>query len=182
MADKIVRVYAGAVFDSAYSAGKLEEIYAQSGKMYELLSDNPDLLRILVHPDIQIEEKEGIIERTFKGRVMDELYGLMLLLLEKGRIGHIEDILSGIISLCKEAKGIGEVYVKTPIEMKASQKEALKKKLLSDTKYTSLEFHFGIDESLLSGMVIRIGDRVVDSSAATRLKNMTRQLKMLQIK
>ena len=66
--------------------------------------------------------------------------------------------------------------------MKASQKEALKKKLLADTKYTSLEFHFEIDESLLSGMVIRIGDRVVDSSAATRLKNMTRQLKMLQIK
>ena len=61
------------------------------------------------------------------------------------------------------------------------QKEAVKKKLLDTTDYVSMEMNYGIDESLIGGMVIRIGDRVVDSSIKTKLEGLKRELVSIQL-
>ena len=63
-----------------------------------------------------------------------------------------------------------------------SQKEQIKKKLLETTKYVEFELHYDVDESLIGGMVIRIGDRVVDSSVKSRLMTLTRELSKIQLK
>ena len=53
--------------------------------------------------------------------------------------------------------------------------------LLETTSFQQMEMHYAIDESLIGGMVIRIGDRVVDSSIKTKLNELTRQLMKIQM-
>ena len=57
----------------------------------------------------------------------------------------------------------------------------MKEKLLASTKYVMFEMTYQVDPALIGGMVIRIGDRVVDSSIRTRIYEMKKELSQLQM-
>jgi F-type H+-transporting ATPase subunit delta len=62
------------------------------------------------------------------------------------------------------------------MELREEQQDVIRKKLLATTDYKSLEITWKVDESLIGGMIIRIGDRVVDSSLKFKLEQLTSQL------
>ena len=63
----------------------------------------------------------------------------------------------------------------------AAQKEKVLSRLLVTTGYVDFEIDYIVDESLIGGMVIRIGDRVVDSSIKTKLDEFAKDLKKIQL-
>ena len=71
---------------------------------------------------------------------------------------------------------------KTADEMSMQQKDEIVKKLLETTHYVEIEMNYEVDASLIGGMVIRIKDRVVDSSIKTRLQKLTSELSKIQLK
>lgn len=85
------------------------------------------------------------------------------------------------IDKVKEVSGIGVAYVTTPTELSDAQKESVKARLLATTSYQTMEMNYQTDASLIGGMVIRIGDRVVDSSIRTKLSDLTKQLLQIQL-
>ena len=66
-------------------------------------------------------------------------------------------------------------------ELTADQKSRVEQKLLQQTAYESFEVDYSVDASLIGGMVIRIGDRVVDSSIRTKLDTMTKNLRKVSL-
>ena len=58
----------------------------------------------------------------------------------------------------------------------------MKEKLLETSGYEKMEMHYEVDASIIGGMIIRIGDRVVDSSVRTKLYDLTRELSKIQLK
>ena len=111
----------------------------------------------------------------------DELTGFFLTIEEKGRFKEIYQILSYFIDECREYKKIGVAHVTSAAALKEEQKEAVEKRLLETTKYESFVMNFEVDRSLIGGMKIRIGDRVVDSSIKTKLNNMAKSLSEIQL-
>ena len=81
----------------------------------------------------------------------------------------------------KEEKKIGIAYIATAVELSEAQKEAVMQRLLQTTKYESFEMNYQVDASLIGGMVIRIGDRVVDTSIKTKLYELSKSLKKIQV-
>ena len=69
----------------------------------------------------------------------------------------------------------------TAVPLKDSQCKEVEKKLLDTTRYKSMEISYDVDASLIGGMVIRIGDRVVDSSIRTKLSELQKDLLKVQI-
>ena len=57
----------------------------------------------------------------------------------------------------------------------------MEQKILETTAFVKLEPHYSVDRELIGGLVIRIGDRVVDSSIRTKLDQMTKQLLQIQL-
>ena len=78
-------------------------------------------------------------------------------------------------------KGIGVAYVTTVSGLSDAQKEQVVNKLLATTGYQQMEMHYQEDQSLIGGMVIRIGDRIVDSSIRTKLEELQKQLMKIQL-
>ena len=62
-----------------------------------------------------------------------------------------------------------------------AQKQAVKNKLLTTTSYQTFDVYYHVDPTLIGGMVIRVGDRVVDSSIRTKLEDMKKQLLNIQL-
>ena len=69
----------------------------------------------------------------------------------------------------------------TAIELSGEHKEKVEQKLLETTSYEKFEMNYEVDSSLIGGMVIRIGDRIVDSSIRTKLYELSKNLRKIQL-
>ncbi len=182
MAKLVSKTYGDALFELAVESGQVDGMLEEARGIKEILQKDNELSKLMNHPKIVKEEKIEILEQVFKGRAHDEIVGLMRMLVSKGHYGEMESVFTYFIEQVKEYKNIGTAYVTAPMPLSGSQKEQVKKRLLETTKYVEFEMHYDVDESLIGGMAIRIGDRVVDSSVKHKLQSLTRELSKIQLK
>ena len=72
-------------------------------------------------------------------------------------------------------------YVTSAIPLSEAQQEQIKQKLLQTTEYVNFEMHYQVEPELIGGMVIRVGDRVVDSSVRSRIETLAKELTNIQL-
>lgn len=181
MAKLISGTYGEALFELAKEVDKLELLGEQIAVVREIFAENEELLKLLNHPKITKDEKVQVIENIFKGRFEDEVVGFLVIIVEKGRYNEIDSILAYFIDKVKEDRKIGIAKVVSAIELSAEQKAKLEAKLLSQTDYEKFEMCYEVDTALIGGMIIRIGDRVVDSSVKSKLDRMARDMAKIQL-
>ena len=181
MAKLISKTYADALFDLAIEQNKADDWQAEIEAIQGIIADNPQFNEIMLHPRITKEEKLGLVEEAFEGKVDPQITGLIRIVLEKDRYAQLDEIFDEFISLVKERNHVGIAWVTTAKALSESQKKAVMDKLLDTTDYTTMEMHYDVDEGVIAGMIIRIGDRVVDSTVRTKLEGLTRQLMKTQV-
>lgn len=181
MGKLVSTTYAGALFDLAIEKDRALEWQKEIEAVKAILEENPDFGKLMLHPRIPREDKLSLAAEAFEGRVDPEIAGFIRMIIEKDRYGEIEGIFDAFIADVKAHNGIGTAYVTTAVQLKDAHKEELKSKLLETTRYEEMEIFYSVDETLIGGMIIRLGDRVLDSSIRTRLEGLTRQLMKTQI-
>lgn len=181
MAKLVSTTYGEALFELASESSREEEFLGEVETLKELLDENPDFGRLMNHPKILKEEKLKVLEEVFSGRISRELLGFLHLVVTKDRYGEIDAILNFFIDKVKQHKGIGIAYVATAVSLNEAQKKEIENKLLSTTSFHRMEMHYQVEEDLIGGMVIRIGDRVVDSSVKNKLFELQRELLKVQL-
>ena len=181
MAKLVTKTYADALFQLAEEEGKIDEMYSEVRDLVGILDANPDLARVMSHPSVDKNEKIATIRNIFTNRISPELCGLLNQIVVNNRYEEIDGILANFITSVKEYKKIGVAYVTTPAELSDAQKSLVEKKLLDTTDYVKMEMNYSVDEKLIGGMKIRIGDRIVDSSISTKLNELARSLRRIQL-
>ncbi len=181
MAKLAAKTYGDSLFELALEEGKVELFLEEAGFVLQVLTENEDLVKLMTHPKISKEEKEKVVENIFKSNISDEMTGFLVIVIKKGRFKEMKAILSYFIARVKEYKKIGVAFVATAVELRQEQKEALVKRLLETTEYETMEMNYSVDPSLIGGMTVRIGDRVVDSSIKHKLNDLTRDLLKIQL-
>ena len=181
MAKLVSKTYGDALFAVALEDNRMDEFFEAVKVVADILRTNDEFGKLMNHPKIIKEEKVKIVEEAFGNNVPKEIVGIMALMITKGRAEEMLSVFDYFIDLVKEEKKIGRAYVATAVELSAEQKAKVEQKLLDTTKYETFEMNYSVDTSLIGGMVIRIGDRVVDSSIKTKLFELTRELRKVQI-
>ena len=181
MAKLVSKVYGDALFEAAREDGCMDDMYEEVLELQKLLQANEELQKMMENPKVIREDKENVIETVFRGRISDEIVELMKLMIAKGRYSNIVSVFDYFIRLVKEEKKIGIAYVTTAVELTDGQKDEIVRRLLETTRYESFEMNYAVDASLIGGMVIRIGDRVVDSSIKTKLYELSKSLRKIQV-
>lgn len=181
MAKLADRTYGQALFDLSVEEGKVDEYAQQVQFIARAFEENPQLLELLNHPQITREEKLEVLTNCFSGRVADDLTGFLVIIVKAGRQNFIPGIFEYFLDAVKEYKHIGVAHVTSAVALSQAQQSALEKRLLDTTDYVDFEMHFHVDASLIGGMVIRIGDKVVDSSIKTKLETLSRKLMKVQL-
>ena len=174
-------VYGDALFQLALEEGKLQEMKAEVETLRQVFIENEELSRILTHPDLDKNAKVNLMENIFKEKCSDNMMGFLSLTVKKGRYEEIISIFDYFIRRAKEEEGIGTASVASAVNLTEKAKKRIEDRLLELTKYKSLEMTYTVDESLIAGLVIRIGGRVADSSMKTKLQNMKKVLTKAQL-
>lgn len=181
MAKLVSKTYGEALFKLAIEENDLDTIAEEAKSTLSAIQKNEDLIKLLNHPKISRDEKVAMVEKIFKGNVSDTIVGFLVIIVEKGRYSDLEAIFEYFLGQVKEYRNIGVAYITSAVPLTEEQKKMTLDRLLKVTKYVQFDMHYTVDESLIGGMVIRIGDRVVDSSVRTKLNTMASKLRKIQL-
>lgn len=183
MAKLVSKTYGEALYEAAMESGedKAAELMEEIRCVNELLAQNPQFDELMNHPGIPKQDKLRVVEEVFQGRVSDELAGFLKIVVSKERYKDLPDIFAYFTDRVKALQKIGVAYVTTAVKLGEGQKKALEAKLLQTSGYKKVELHYDVDSTIIGGMIIRINDRVVDSSIRTKLNDLTKQLLQIQL-
>lgn len=181
MAKLVSKAYGDALLEAAQDMNGIDTVYDEAVELQSVFKDHSDLIQLLNHPQIGKEEKIQVMEDVFSGQVSAVMMGFLATIVNKGRQADIPAIFAYFVNTVKEYKNIGTAYVSSAVELSPSQKEQVKERLLATTRYVEFEMDYTVDTSLIGGMVIRIGDRVADSSIKTQLYELKRDLFNVQM-
>lgn len=183
MARLVSEVYGDALYELALEEKeKSEGFYEEAKTILEILKDNPNFIQVMSHPNISGEEKNRLLDEIFKGKISDEFLGLFHELEIKGHFKDVIDVIKHYLKKEMPRRQIGEAVVTTPMALSEDKKSKVYEKLIETTGYKKINIDYKIDSSLIGGMVIRIGDRVVDSSIKSKLKHLSFKLSKIQLK
>ena len=181
MAKQVAKIYGEALFDLAVEQQKTDAYLDEVQGIVKILEENPEFDKLMKHPKISKAEKQEIVETVFGDGVSKEMTGFLKLVVSKERYRDINGIFSYFVDRVKEERKIGVAYVTTAIPLDAGKQAQVEQRLLQTTSYKKMEMHYSVDESLIGGMIIRIKDRVVDSSVRTKLLEMRKELLQIQL-
>lgn len=181
MAKLVSGIYGDALFALALEENKLDSLFDEIETVRAAFLQNEELLRLLNHPKIIKEEKIAVIENVFRGKVSDNVLGFLHIIIMKDRYNDILAIFDHFLHRVKIHKGIGTASVTSAVSLSKEQKAAVERKLLDATRYSAVEIEYKVDRSILGGMVIRMDNRVVDSSLKTQIDTLSRKLSRIQL-
>lgn len=181
MAKLISKTYGDALFELAVEENKTSLFLDEVKGLLAIIQENNEFWQFMNHPKIPKEDKIQVVENVFRDKINKELLGFLVTIIEKDRYAQIQSILEYVIEQIKEYLSIGTAYVTTAVPLKADEKKEIEERLLATTKYKTIECTYVEDSTLIGGMIIRMGDRVVDSSIRTKLEKMERELMAIQL-
>ncbi len=181
MAKLVSKTYGEALFEVAVENGTVDSMLEEVEAVLDILDANGEYVKLLTHPKLPAEEKSSLLEKAFKGKVSDDFMGFLVTVAHKGRFSEIQGILSYFVDTVREYQGIGVATVVSAVALTEKQQAEIVDRLLATTSYEKFIMHYDVDPMLIGGVVIRIGDRVVDSSIRTKLSQMGKELSQIQL-
>ena len=181
MAKLVSKTYGDALFELSLEEKKEDILFEEAKTFLEVIKKDDELVKFMKHPKIVKEEKIKTGKNIFDNHFSKEFAGFLLVLIQKDRFSEVEKTLEYFVGRMKEHKKIGVAYVSTAAPLNDAQKEKVCARLLETTDFETFEMNYTVDETLLGGMVIRVGDRVVDTSIKNKLRSLSKQLSALQV-
>ncbi|MFO7815721.1 MAG: ATP synthase F1 subunit delta [Halanaerobiales bacterium] len=174
--NEIARQYSKALYDLGEEKGNMGELFEELEEFWETLQENEVLKEALFHQRVLVEEKQTVFKEIFKDKLSEQIFKFIMLLIEKRRIYFLEIILESFRKLVHEHENIITVKVTTAIEMNSAIREKLKKRL-DEYVDKKIEMKEDCDPDIIGGMVIKIGDYLIDGSIKSKLESLEDKIK-----
>lgn len=171
----VARRYLSAALGAADRAGVREQLGRQLDTVAELMRATPDFKRLLQHPALPLERKLEAVEAVLGDAPLDQLSDLVALLVDNARIEVLEIADAVYQELVDEAVGVVRAFVSTSMPLLPEQSRRLSD-ALSQWLDAEVVIDANIDPETIGGIVVRVGDRILDASLKGRLQRIGTRL------
>ena len=168
------RMYARAFFQAARDEGRLDVAHEQLGDFVAALTAVPELRSALANPELDAREKSAIVQEIL-GDADELVRNFVLLTIEKGRAGGLEQIQEELDALVAAEQGRLNVELTTAIELSDEEASAILRQI-EQSSGRSVEATRKVDPDLIGGIVLQAGSLRVDASVKGRLENLRHEL------
>ena len=167
--------YAKSILDLAVERGELELVYADMQFLQQVCKGHKDFTNLLKSPVVNSDTKKKIVEAVTAGRISELTRSFNALLIRKNRESNLPEITTAFISLYKKHKGIHTVKLTTAKPVSDSVRQVIISQVKQAGGFNNIELDEKVDDNIIGGFVLQIGDKLVDASIAYDLKNIARQ-------
>jgi len=169
------RKYGRALFELAERDGKLDRFSDQLKSVVSTLDSHTELRQFMFHPQVKAEIKKDTLQKVFGQDVDKMLLNLLMLLVDRRRISAINLVWDEFRRLVNAARNLEEAEVTTAITLSEAAQAALRDKLSLVTG-KKIVLHTKVNPAIVGGVVVRIGDKLIDGSVVRQLGDLRRVL------
>ena len=166
--------YARALFELASEKGTVDDWLVQLDLAVQVLNDD-EFRALLNHAEVSLLRKREAVEAVL-AEVDPMVQNLISLLVARGSVGVVGDVYDNYTRLVDIAKGRQRVELTSAVELEDNQIDKIKVFVEGLVK-KELVIHTSVDESILGGIVIQIGDQLLDGSTKTQLEGLRKQVR-----
>jgi F-type H+-transporting ATPase subunit delta len=168
--EELAQVYSRSLFEVASERGKVDEIKQQLGEFADALAQNRDLATFFFSPYFSTEEKEAGLRRAVTG-AEPAFINFLELLIENHRMPVIFRTRRAYDALWDDAHRRLPVQVTSAVELDPAIVEQLEQRIGEQTRQ-NVELATMIDPAILGGIVLRVGNSVLDASIKNKLEKL----------
>jgi F-type H+-transporting ATPase subunit delta len=167
--------YAKSLIGLSVEKGQLEQVFADMLWLKEVCKNSRDFINLLRSPIVKPDKKEKILAAITGGKISGLTSEFNKLLVVKGRESYLPEIITAFISQYKEYKNIYTVKLTSAAPLSDTIRNSIKEQVKRSSGYQNIELEEKVDDKLIGGFVLQLGDKLVDASIAYNLKNIARQ-------
>jgi F-type H+-transporting ATPase subunit delta len=167
--------YSKALYQLAREKNIIDDVYSDILTIQKLINEIQDFQYIIENPVIPTQTKINIADKIFKNQFHEVTYNFIVLIFRNKRDKHLPLILRNFVETYKSEKGIKTLVLKTAVKIDEKLKEKFSQ-LIETAFHVKPEFKEIVDEDIIGGFILRVDDRQIDSSIATRLKMFKKEL------
>lgn len=172
---QVASVYAKALIDAMEKKGTTEEVVAElSSLVTDVLAHFPQFQAVIDSPRLSLGEKAQLIDRVFGGRASEDLKIFLRVLSDRGRLNCLREVSIESRRLLNELRNRTAVEVTTAKALTDDERNSLVHELQLKLN-CEIDLQQKVDEDILGGIVVRVGDKVIDGSVRNRLQQMRSQ-------
>ncbi|MEZ6041590.1 MAG: ATP synthase F1 subunit delta [Planctomycetaceae bacterium] len=171
----VASLYARSYLTAAQQAGVSEAVEELISFVDEVVEKHPEILDTLTSTFVSRDDKLAIIDRTVVGRVSDCLSNFLRVLVRHSRIDLLPVIRQVVTRILEEAAGQKRVRVRSAKALTDVSRKQVVEQLKEKLGFEPI-LQESVDESLIGGLIIQVGDTVYDSSLRSRLQQLRGRL------
>jgi F-type H+-transporting ATPase subunit delta len=172
--DTAARRYAEAAFQVAREDRMLDDWERDLQALRDALGSE-ELRALVQHPGVPYADKEKVLRRALGDRISAPTLNLFLLMVRRGRPGAVDGMIERFEALLRRERGIVRAEVRTAVALDDEGRAAIERRVRQLTG-DSVELAEVLDESLIGGVAVRIGDRIYDASLRSRLERLRERI------
>ncbi|MFK7969408.1 MAG: ATP synthase F1 subunit delta [Bacteroidia bacterium] len=173
--DRIGYRYAKSIFDLAKEKNMLEDVHADMAYIHEVCMTSPDFVRVLESPIINEGKKNSILKEVVGKHMQSDMTKLLTdQIVRKGRERYLDNMAKAFVQLYDLEKHISHAVLTSATPLTDDQVSKIKAQLAKQTGDT-IDLVVKVDESLLGGFVLKLGDQLFDGSVASGLRKLRQE-------
>lgn len=181
VSEAAARVYAKALFELGLAEGNLDSVSEDLHAVQDALNGLEGDLRAFFNlPQLRRDDKRRIINLAFSGKVGRPVLGLLNVLVEKRRESLFDEIVVQFDTMLDRQQGRLQVQVTSARKLDDDLAAALRRAIEQRTSKTVV-LHERVDPSVIGGLRVNVGDRVIDGTVRRTLQDMRRSLAALKL-
>jgi F-type H+-transporting ATPase subunit delta len=172
--EEIAQVYARSLFEVAEDAGKLDDVREQLGEFADALNEGRDLQVFFFSPYFSTQEKSEGLEKAVTG-AEPIILNFIKLLIEKHRMPALFRIRRVYDSLWEDYNKLLPVQITSAVELDENIVKHIGDRISEQTG-RKVELSATVEPGILGGIVVRVGNQVLDASIRRRLELLRKQI------
>jgi F-type H+-transporting ATPase subunit delta len=164
-----------AALDAADAEGQLDGVEDELFRFGRIVAGDPDLSRVLSDRSGSAKGKAGLLERLLAGKVSPVTALLLRNVLTASHLGHADTAIERLSESASARRGRSVAFVTTAVALTDAQEQRLTA-ILGRLYGRTIGLQVTVDPDVLGGLVIRVGDEVIDGSVVHRLEAAGRRL------
>jgi F-type H+-transporting ATPase subunit delta len=172
--EEIAQVYARSLFEVAKEHGKLDEVHEQLNEFVDALDGNRDLQVFLFSPYFSTAEKKAGLGKVLDG-ADPQFENFLELLAEKHRMPVLFRIRRQFEAYWQDEHRLLPVQITSAVKLDEETVAHIKERIAEQTDRT-IELTTEVDPDILGGIVLRVGNSILDASIRNRLETLRRQV------
>ncbi|ADI03026.1 MAG TPA: F0F1 ATP synthase subunit delta [Syntrophothermus lipocalidus] len=176
----VARRYAEALFAIAQDNNKVDELQGELELVVQAINAHEELKAYMLHPLIPPKDKKDVIVKLFGDKISEVTKNFLFLVSDKRREAYIEAMYEEYKAMANEFKNVLHADLVSAKKLEESDISMLRERLATATG-KSIDFNVSIDPSLIGGIRVRVGDRIIDASIKKKLEMLKDNLRKVKI-